>query len=178
MTVVIDIGCARYGGDYSIERLVEEFSPDMIYGFDPNAELVASAPEGAERVNENRWLLPNGTGLMLEQKAAWTYDGEIGYRSESLNSWITEAVDAPRVECFDLAKFIVELSEFAAWGIVLKCDAEGSEYDLLDHLIATRADALLKLAWVEFHPKLIPNAQQRRRTIEERIACELQEWRW
>ncbi|MDF2751678.1 MAG: hypothetical protein K0S82_60 [Gaiellaceae bacterium] len=183
MTVVIDIGCARYGGDYSIERLLEEFKPvTMLYGFDPNGEIVASAPEGASRISPTRWQMPDGAGVALEQKAAWTYDGEIGYLSDGLNSCLTERNDVTQVECFDLARFIVERSQRAdqAGGldIVLKMDAEGSEYDLLDHLIAAGGDALLKLAWVEWHPKRIVNAAQRRKNIEDRIACELAEWRW
>lgn len=174
--IVIDVGCARYGGDYSIERLLEEFHPNVLYGFDPNAELVASAPEGAERIDETRWVIPDGTELVLEQKAAWVFDGEIGYLSETLNSTLTDRTDVSMVPCFDLARFIAELP--VGEEIVAKFDCEGSEYDLLDHLIATRTDALLKLAWVEWHPKLIVNGEQRRRTIEERIACELAEWRW
>lgn len=179
MTVVIDVGCARYGGDFSIERLIHEFKPVMVYGFDPNDEIVASAPEGSERVNETRWVTPEGVGVALEKKAAWTYDGEIGYRSDTLNSWITDAVDAPKVECFDLARFIVERAgRDPSQEIVLKMDAEGAEYDLLDHLIETRADALLKLAWIEWHPKKVQNGNRRRQQIEEQIACEIVEWRW
>jgi len=166
--IVIDVGCARYGGDYSIERLIEEFKPDVIYGFDPNqgpdeypwSSHPADGPTGPTKA----------TSIIIEKKAAWIYDGEIGFRSDSLNSWVTELKGAPQVPCFDLARFIVELDTN---DIVLKIDAEGSEYDLLRHLIARRADALLKLAWVEWH-----EPDRGRATIESEIACEIQEWRW
>jgi FkbM family methyltransferase len=178
--IVIDIGCARYGGDYSIERLVEEFNPDTLYGFDPNGEVFASVPAKAERADLKRWVLPNSTELMLEQKAAWLYDGKIGYLSETLNSALTDRTDVQQVECFDLSEFIYELTRHTSEAprIVLKMDAEGSEYDLLDRLIATGADKLLELAWIEWHPGRIPNGAQRRKTIEERISCPITEWLW
>jgi len=175
--IVIDIGCARYGGDYSIERLIEEFNPAVLYGFDPNPapfREVASLGEGLYGEYETE---VDACRVVVQGRAAWTYDGQIGYRDEGLNSWLTDYPSAPKVPCFDLARFIAEIS-IDDGEIVLKCDAEGSEYELLEHLIATRTDALLKLAWIEWHPKLIENAVQRRAKIEAEIACELAEWNW
>jgi hypothetical protein len=57
-------------------------------------------------------------------------------------------------------------------------DAEGSEYELLDHLIEAGADKLLKLAWIEWHPFGVKNPAMRRKWIEDNIACEITEWRW
>ena len=39
MSVVIDVGAARYGGDYSMERLIEQFNSTHLYAIDPNPEL-------------------------------------------------------------------------------------------------------------------------------------------
>ncbi len=158
--IVIDIGCARYGGDYSIERLIEEFKPTWLYGFDPVEPLGRAYTEGSTTV----FINANGAA------AGWTYDGEIGFREDGLNSWVTEVKGAPQVPCFDLARFIVGLD---ANDIVLKIDAEGSEYDLLKHLMASGADALLALAWIEWH-----QPDRGRKLIEEHIACEIREWRW
>jgi hypothetical protein len=170
---IIDVGCARYGNDYSIERLIEEFHPDVVYGFDPSDEIVATAAEDWERIGHDlRFLTPEGVGVILEQKAAWTYSGKIGYRADGLNSWISDMKDAPRVPCFDLSRFILDLAEKHA-RIVLKIDAEGSEYDLLKHLMVTGADQFLELAWIEWHE---PN--RGRHVIEEEFACPVKEWRW
>jgi hypothetical protein len=174
MTIVIDVGCARYGNDYSIERLIEEFHPAIIYGFDPN--------QGRD---EYPWtpnppgMGPTGpthaTAIHIEKKAAWIYDGEIGFQSDGLNSWVTEMNGAPRVPCFDLARFISEEMPYyePSHEIILKIDAEGAEYDLLRHLISRGADKLLKLAWVEWH-----QPDRGRAEIEQEIACELMEWNW
>lgn len=180
--IVIDVGCARYGNDYSIERLIEEFHPTRVYGFDPN-----------QGFDEYPWVMrldgPTGpttaTIVDIQKKAAWLYEGTVGFQSDGLNSWVTEMDGAPKVPCFDLADFI-----FAKWKvsfargyegefermeeeIVLKIDAEGSEYDLLRHLINKGADKLLKLAWVEWH-----EPDRGRAEIEAEIACPLEEWRW
>jgi FkbM family methyltransferase len=165
--IVIDVGCARYGGDYSIERLIEEFSPDVLYGFDPNPAVTVTGEALATREDRT-------TKIILDNSAAWTYDGEIGYVDDGLNSWITERHEEPRVPCFDLARFIRDLPQESE--IVLKIDAEGAEYELLRHLIGTGTDSLLKLAWVEWHGS--PTSRSDRAWIEAEIGCELAEWCW
>lgn len=181
--IVIDIGCARYGGDYSLERLIEEFKPRALYGFDPAWETsMFDPPEDLQ------------TTVIAQPAAAWIYDGEVGFVNAGLTSWLTDAPEKPKTPCFDLARFIIELGAKAENGeeIVLKIDAEGSEYELLERLIETRADALLHLIWVEWHCTSCgrgagghrpgcadPEANTtRRQQIQERIACELAEWNW
>lgn len=160
--IVIDVGCARYGGDYSIERLLEEFDPEVLYGFDPNA---ATAETYA------------ASHVHIHASAAWTEDGTIGFLSDGLNSCLTYRKGAPQVPCIDLARFIRECSErHPGQRLILKLDAEGSEYDLLLHLIVTGADELLSLAIVEWHPKTDPKGEDRRRVIEKEIHCAIREW--
>ena len=177
MIVVIDVGCARYGGDYSIERLIEEFHPDVIYGFDPSWEAVMfDPPEDLKTV------------VHVSNEAAWTHDGHVRFTKDGLGGQVT--TKGPETPCVDLARVIIELygvryereegGEFSRdeTEIILKMDAEGSEYELLDHLISTGADKLLKLAWIEWHPFGASNVDRRRKAIEDEIACELVEWRW
>jgi FkbM family methyltransferase len=176
--IVVDVGCARYGQDFSIERLIERFRPRKLYGFDPNLpqwETPFLRSEAAIWSAELGAYLVGETTVRLERMAAWTYDGEIGFRSEGLRSWVTSAPDAEKVPCFDLARFIAGLDDDE---VVLKIDAEGAEYDLLEHLIDTRTDALLRLVWVEWHEQVVQRARVRRQVISERLACELEEWTW
>lgn len=155
--IVVDVGCARYGDDYSIERLVEELHPHTLFGFDPNAPAHADAD--------------GDTDVIVSSAAAWTHDGAIGYGNPGLCGFLTTADDAQQVPCIDLARFIVDLP--AGETIALKIDAEGAEYELLEHLIATGADRRLTLAWVEWH-----DPQGARALIEERLRCDLREWAW
>lgn len=164
--IVIDVGCARYGGDYSLERLYDEFHPDILFGFDP--EWTSDMLPDPQRFKD--------TALVIQAAAAWTRSGTVNFRSDGLGSWVSSDVRAPQVPCIDLAAFIRSLP--ADQEIVLKMDCEGSEYDLLQHLILTRTDELLKLAWVEWHTKGIDNPLGRREAIEEAISCEITEWRW
>jgi len=150
--IVIDVGCARIGNDYSIERLIEWYHPHKLYGFDPNE------PMGQARQVDGTTVLVN---LATWGCAAWTYDGEIGFRADGLNSWITKDAEAPRVPCFDLARFIEKLPEGP---VIAKIDAEGAEYDLLEHLIATGAVARLTRLLIEWHPT---GQGKRRREIEK-----------
>ncbi len=163
--IVIDVGAAAYGGDFSIPYLVEAFHPKTLYAFDPHD------PMGGARMEEETSVFTNPVGVGC---AAWTRDGEIGFWSDRLGSMVMDDPNLPQVPCFDLARFIKELPEDE---IVLKLDCESAEYDLLDHLIRQKVDVRLKLVWVEFHNFGVDNPQARRRAIERSISCPLEEWR-
>lgn len=164
MTVVIDVGAARYGGDYSMERLIDQFNPTYLYAIDPNPAL--ELPELCEE-----------TIIVLHQAAAWIRGGTVGYRADGLNSWLTDDPGAPSVDCIDLAWFIR-----SKYGIheddnfILKLDCEGSEYELLDWIIDNDADELLDLCIVEWHPKSEPAHEALSQDILARLRCEYQEW--
>ena len=162
MTVVIDVGAAQYGGDYSMERLVEQFEPEWLYGIDPNPNLT--------------FPLAGTTKVELISAAAWIYDGTVGYREDGLNSWLTNDPRAPSVPCFDLARFIRELDEKHNDRLVLKLDCEGAEYELLSHLWMESVDELLDLVIVEWHPKADEAGEELRRQIESTLRCEIREW--
>ena len=162
MTTVIDVGCARYGGDFSIERLIEEFSPEILYGFDPSWEPPMFDPPADLK-----------TIVHISNEAVWTHDGVVQFTINGLNGQVTTT--GPERPCVDLARVVRELPDD---DIVLKVDAEGSEYELLEHLMAKGMDNRLRLAWIEWHPFGAKDWSQRRASIERRIQCELTEWRW
>lgn len=186
MTIVIDVGAARYGGDYSMERLIDQFSPTLLYAIDPNPAL--AYPEGystkwcsaceADALNDPCVCgEPEGkTVIELINEAAWIRPGTVGYRADGLNSWLTNDPGAPDTPCFDLAHFIVGLSEKSDDEIILKLDCEGSEYELLDWIISNDADELLKTVIVEWHPKSEADHEALSASILERLRCEYQEW--
>lgn len=158
--IVIDIGCFDYGRYHSIEPLLEQFKPEFFFGFDPHP--------GTADMSVDTSVSPD-TALVIRQEAAWTFDGEVNFHASRLGSAVVEWGEI-RVVCFDLARFIDELGEQK---IVLKIDAEGAEYELLDHLIAKDMDKRLDLAWVEWH---FDERAAERRHLEKEIRCELWEW--
>ena len=164
--IVIDVGCARYGGDYSVERLLEMFRPDALIGFDPAKDVSKAMPRADV-------LLEDGTNVVLRREAAWTYDGEVRFMEDGLNGQVGDAEHWPLVRCIDLARFIDQLP---AGPVVLKLDAEGAEYELLEHLIERNVDARLARVLVEWHEHA--GDPERRRTIELALACPVEEWRW
>lgn len=131
--IVIDVGCAKYGGDESIPYLVEEFSPTLLYGFDPSEKQAT--------------YMMGGTSVIIKPWVAWTEDGTIRFTKNGLRGSIDRK--GQREVSFDLSSFIFSLPESEE--IVLKMDAEGAEYTLLPHLRDTDADKRLKLIWCEFH---------------------------
>jgi hypothetical protein len=163
--IVIDVGCARYGGDYSIERLIEKFEPDTLYGFDPSWEKGMYEPAEGSRTN-----------VVCVSKAAWTFTGTVRFLEDGLNGQIGTADHWPWTPCFDLARFIRRLD--SGHEIILKMDCEGSEYELLEHLMHTGVDERLSLAWIEWHPRGVPDPTERRASIERRLRCQVDEWLW
>lgn len=174
--VVLDIGCAKYGGDESIPYLIEEFEPDYLFGFDPALEQSIGA------------YLLGATTVVTQRAAAWLFDGGVGFVVAGLGGHVDESgEDFP---CFDLARTILSFPD--DWEIVLKMDAEGAEYALIPHLYSTDADLRLKLACIEWHCadcgiggngrhregcKGDHAAWEERRTgLVQLMRCEMQEW--
>lgn len=151
--IVIDVGCARYGDIYSLERLSVLFRPDQLYGMDP----VETEHPGT----------PNTTILKV---AAWLWDGEINFQRNGTQSQTVFGGEFERVPCIDLVRFINQFSG----DIILKMDAEGAEWVLLPHLMQHGADKRLVLALVEWHG----NDDPERERIEDEFACPIEEWRW
>ena len=162
--IVVDVGCARYGADYSIERLIEEFHPEILYGFDPGytGELLFEQ---------------DGCTVTVSREAAWTYDGRVAFEIAGLSGGVRDS--GVTVPCVDLARFLLELPECEE--VALKMDAESAEYTLLEHLLDTGADARLKLLWCEWHPRgkrVNARPDARREAIEQRLHCEVHQWNY
>ena len=177
--IVIDVGCATYGGDSSIPYLVDEFKPERLYGFDP-------AAEGAI-------YMVGDTQVIVQPEAMWTRNGTIGFKVAGLRGHVDP--EANDVLCRDLAEVIIYL-RVANGGqeVALKMDAEGSEWVLIPHLIERDADMELKLAWVEWHCggcgrgggreiNHLPNCREdtaalaaRVEELEGRMRCEMHRW--
>ncbi len=137
--IVVDIGCATRAGDRSIVPLLERFNPDVFYGFDPGLK---GDEDSDEQFSENR--------IVLSHKAAWVYDGLVGFEvagNDGIESHVQDYDPPDAVPCFDLATFIADQPE----PVVLKLDCEGAEHVLLPHLIETGAIGNVRLLLVEFH---------------------------
>ncbi len=185
MSTVIDVGCARYGGQFdSVERLIAMYHPTRLYGFDASAEgtrdaaywLPPAAP-GEALAEEYAYLQPsdpNDTLVTLTAKAAWTYDGVVGFFPDGVAGWTGESAPTP-VPCFDLAGFIDELPDGP---IILKLDCEGAEHWLLEHLILTKLDLRLDRVLVEWHHLADGSGPRRGAKIVQQIACPIEEWNW
>lgn len=175
MAIVIDVGCATYGGDESVNYLLEEFSPQILYGFDP----------GLDRDFKD---VVEGCVVDLRRQAAWTHDGTVGFRVAGLGGHVEES-GRVLFRCVDLARFILDLDSN---DVVLKMDAEGAEYTLLPWLVEQNADLRLRLALIEWHCEecgIGGNGRHRegcpadkeawiarRASVEGALRCETGEW--
>jgi hypothetical protein len=150
--IVVDLGCANHDNIVpSLERLVEMFQPEFIFGFDPSPRLDANVKEVA------------GVPCQLEQKAAWLWDGEVGYHDDNTGSHIGGARGVP---CLDFSKWLLALGE----RVTVKMDIEGAEWALLTQLKVTGADSLIDKMLVEWHKPLFDN--------EFGFSCPVETWEW
>lgn len=173
--IVIDVGCAKHGGDESIPYLIEEFRPDVLYGFDP-----VGVADGDDLIEDTR--------VVLRRAAAWTHEGIVTFVADGIRGHVEPWGTGELVACFDLAHFILDLPDEP---VVLKLDCEGAEYELLPHLVATGADLRLQLAWVEFHcpscgtgwfsaddrcGRCEHHEPGKRSDVEAAMRCEMHQW--
>lgn len=156
MTTVVDLGCHTHAGhpaDESVHELIGRYHPDTLYGFDPHPDLV----EGETVID--------GTRVVLERSAAWTYNGYVAY-DQRPNRPLAASVGAGSdvVACFDLAGRL-------QFGDIVKMDVEGAEYPLLRHLIEAGADAKIETLLVEFHEPF-----DQVRALLGALRCPVEDW--
>ena len=95
-------------------------------------------------------VLTEGRTISFWRKAAWVYNGFIGYQEagiDGIRSYVGEAVGPTAVPCFDLAEFL----RFSPENVILKMDCEGAEYTLIPYLVGTGAIERVELLLVEWH---------------------------
>jgi len=160
VTVVVDVGCHAHPehqgqSQDSVTLLVERFRPTRLIGFDPQLPgLIAT------RIHSTR--------VMLYPVAAWTHDGEVDYDpSPATPLSASVGVGLATVACVNLAAWIPN-------DTVLKIDAQGSEYPLLEHLLDADAMERVTRLLVEWHP--VDGWEARRDRILERLTCPVEEW--
>lgn len=160
MTVVVDVGCASHpehqgASQDSVGLLVERFRPARLIGFDQQLPgLIAT------RIRSTR--------VLLYPVAAWTHDGEVDY-DPSPAAPLSASVGAglASVACVNLAAWIPS-------DTVLKIDAEGAEYPLLEYLLNSPAILRVTRLLVEWHP--VDGWEARRDAILGRLRCPVEEW--
>lgn len=138
--IVVDVGCATHGEDRSIEPLVDQFHPEVLFGFDPQVYACEFDIDG--------------TRVVLQDAAAWTEDGTLDFVGANLGARVAEFAPGRyghggdrKVRCVDIVRFVAQLPD----GVILKLDAEGSEYPIVRKLIDEKVDSKLGKLLVEWH---------------------------
>lgn len=143
MKIVVDIGCCTWGQDSSVDRLIERFRPEVLYGFDPYFEV----NDGTQELN--------GTRVQIYNQAAWVYDGEVDFVHDATRSHVPSIRTGEHdlVKCFDLAGWLMKMFILKTFRdeLILKIDAEGAEHILIPDLTEKGAFMLIDLLLVEFH---------------------------
>ncbi len=160
--IVVDIGCMEQGPEESVQRLINRFHPDILFGFDPYPDLA----EGVERVDS--------TIVVRTRAAAWTHTGTIPIRIKGICTGVAVNHIRPyentvEMPCFDLCAFLAPLGE----GVVLKLDCEGAEYPLLAAIVAADLDLRLELVLVEWHDGVYAHGLMTKRP---RLRCPVEVW--
>jgi FkbM family methyltransferase len=111
----------------------------------------------------------NGSEVYLHKKVAWTHDGTIEFRvgkkARNTNSTVSDVAKlnescdnklqrARDIECIDVSTWLRKLindEQFDA--IFVKMDIEGSEYHVIDKMIADNSLMLIDKLFIEFHKR-------------------------
>jgi hypothetical protein len=182
---VVDVGCFPHGHEVSVETLIDRFCPEVLYGFDPWPELM----EGEQTVRLERVgaAVPREVRVVLARKAAWVADGLIeialvgGERAwdstvmrekNSRREW--QQGEITKVACFDFPAWVEGLPE---GDLIVKLDAEGAEFPLLDALHERGVDGRVSLLLVEWHDaKMNGQFAVERERLLGLLRCPVEEW--
>lgn len=157
--IVVDIGCQPQDSEESIYKLCEAYRPTILYGFDPHPDLVPGVElheypreRSGRRSHAQRQGRAGPTVIVRSRLAAWTNDGFVAYREDGIRSGVVpEFQSSAVVPCFDLVAWLKTLP-MPDVEVILKMDAEGSEFPLLWALYDSGLDLLIKEALIEYHP--------------------------
>lgn len=170
--IVYDLGCYDHpdhpgASQDSIRVLVARFHPERLVGYDPHPAVPWFREETI-----------NGTNVQVRNMAAWTGTGTVAYdpRPDApLTAAVSDGTGPSYVRCFDVAWDICAHGNLTDTpDIVVKLDVEGAEYQILERVIALRADEKIELVLVEWHD--VPDAARRRRSIVRRLRCPVETW--
>lgn len=156
--IAIDVGAAQHRDPVtSVERIIQRFDPPILYAFDP---LASPYPP---RVGKTR--------VVTVRAAAWTHDGSLRFALDGTRSRI--GATGVETRCIGLARFIRDQEDT---DIVLKIDAEGAEYALLEQLAEEKLDRWLRIAWVEWHPETHDGDRSREDWLKKNLVCKVEDW--
>ncbi len=164
--VVLDIGA--YVGMWSVKAAVNVGTTGKVFAMEPDA-------------TNRRWLQENVTGLpvTIVPCAVSNHDGKDRLYlapTSSCHSLIIKQGQEVEIDCHTV--------DWITWKyrlgrvIYMKIDAEGAEYELLEHLISTGAISRVKRLLVEWHKR---DEGPRRHEIEMalyRLQIPTEQWRW
>jgi FkbM family methyltransferase len=177
----VDVG-ANVGG---VSRKFAAENPDHdIYCIEPNRNLIHHITNSGFSV---------GRTFVTMWAAAWTFDGHIdlfesGKNAASTvvlgkverNGWPAINYAAPgRVPCFDFSAWLLRTFTLQD-DVTVKMDVEGAEYDLLEHMLESRAILLVRRLFCEWHQDRYPSiSRERHDTVRKAVAAttELEDWR-
>jgi len=147
MNVYIDIGC--YDGDTVREfrnwgkMLHDDWE---IYAFDPNPRFQA------------KWNKMTNEHTHFERKAAHNYNGEVDFTLRPVNAPYGSTImrekrdwgmgEVLTAKCFDFSQWI---KRFADDFVIVKFDAEGAEFPILNKMIDDGTYNIMDIALIEWH---------------------------
>jgi FkbM family methyltransferase len=156
--IAIDVGAAQHRDEVtSVARVIERFNPPVLYAFDP---LASPYPPRVGR-----------TRVVTVRAAVWTHDGSLQFTMDGTRSRI--GARGVEVRCIGLCRFIRDQEDT---DVILKIDAEGAEYALLEQLAKEGLDEWVRIAWVEWHPETHDGDRSREDALKKTLACKVEDW--
>lgn len=152
-SVVFDLG--GYEGQWASDLFARYCC--IIHIFEPVPEFAARIEKRFER---NKSIVIHRFGLSDETKVVKIYLGD------DASSMYGQTGDQCEAHLMKAADFIDQSNIHKI--DLLKINIEGGEYDLLEHLIESGVIENITDIQVQFHD-IIPNAEQRMRTIKDRL---------
>lgn len=169
--ILLDVGA--FNGDSVLHFMETEANVDKILAFDPNNTFWGIWNAISERYPKVKFY----------EAAVYNRNGTVKYTQRPTDKPFGSTIaknkrdwgqgDVREVKCLDIAELVTE-------DCVLKLDAEGSEYEILERLIETNKLKFIKRLYLEWHTtKMTTDYTQRQSEIEaylKKAGVEVREW--
>lgn len=122
-----------------------------------------------------------GSDVTTIRKAAWIFDGELKFYVSKLRGYVqgssvykakkTGRLDKNhplKIQCIDFSKWLKDNFQPDDY-IILKCNIEGSEYDILEKMIVDGTMGYIKESWILWHWKRCGISQERHRDLVKKL---------
>jgi len=164
--VFIDLGA--YRGLY-IRRFRKSsfYKPDCkMFAFECNPHVTTDYGVGVTTIRKAAWISDGELAFYVSKKSPHAVQGSSVYKEKRTGNLDTN--HPVKAKCIDFSKWLKDNFQ-PEDNIILKCNIEGAEYDILEKMIADGTITYIKETWIQWHWQRCGIPEERHRNLVRKL---------